>query len=421
MKKTLSIIFLSVLLTVQVFAQNQISELSKGLIFHWAGSEWFPAINLVDGTIGTATDTYNVLDRQGSGRRSLSFNGTSDYVTLPSIPAFGTGDFTVIMKVNAKNVARTNPIFYNNDVSCYLFITNTYRLNSYGTSTVSNIAIPTNQDVLIQYVRTSGVGTYYINGISAGTTTDTRNCTKIEYIGISSVFFSGSISMCRIFNNSTVDIAYYSKPENPIKAADLTACVLNLNAEGINRQNISTVSAGYWWDATNNITATVSGATVVIPPASNLGATWFNGTTSKLVFTGMNGLTGITTISVQIHPIALGGFILDNTKVKLKVNSSGYLSFSRDGSTYINSGAGSIAINTTYNILVASTAAGATNFYINNVLSGTANQAAGTPASGTTWNIGTDNTNFYSGSMKDLYINGELLDLDRIKLLNDIN
>jgi hypothetical protein len=158
-----------------------------------------------------------------------------------------------------------------------------------------------------------------------------------------------------------------------------------------------------------------------VPPASNLKSTYFNGTTSKVAFTGMNALTGITTISAQITPLALGGYIFDNTKVRLKVNSSGYLSFSRDGTTFINSAAASIAINTTYNVLVTSTAAGVTNFYINGVLSGTANQAAGTPASGTTWNIGTDATTFYTGNIGNLSINGEILDLDRIKLISDTN
>jgi len=572
MKKTLSIIFLSVLLTVWIFAQNQISELSKGMVAHFPLSECYPNVDLVSGVQGTATDTYNCLDRQGSGRRSLSFNGSSDYVTLPAISAFGTGDFSLFLKAVIKTTNDYQYILVGGTGSFAFYIHPTNKLvvqKAPATDLTFSTTVITNGEHTFGYIKSGNVGTYYVDGIANGVITDNQDYTAATTkLSNSAYAFAGSISMCRIWNyalnsvtvgaDGLTELQRKSKAEYPIEGVDRGAtgvnlvtngdfantttgwtlwhstlasvagghsgncmqvtlddsspgygyqsiatvigrrynfsawakkgtatggeillgsaafydgnrydsgviapadwtqytnvqtavattlffsglvnaagtmlyddislvqlgCVLDLNAEGINRQNISTVNAGYWWDATNNIAATVSGATVVIPPASNLGATWFNGTTSKIVYTGMNGLTGITTISAQIHPIALGGFIFDNTKVKLKVNSSGYLSFSRDGSTYVNSGAGSIAINTTYNILITSTAVGVTNMYINNVLSGTANQAAGTPASGTTWNIGTDATNFYSGSMKDLYINGELLDLDRIKLLNDIN
>lgn len=539
---------------------SQLSELNKGLIFHAPLSERHPAIDIVSNVQGQATDTYNVLDRQGSGRRSLSFNGSSDYVTLPTIPAFGTGDFTVVTTFNTSTVTTTQTLHGGQANAFGMLVWSNgkiylYKVDAALNTGVSTTTLSANTNYVIIYKRSGTTGTLYINGVADATVfSDANDYTaansRLSYYSSGSPLpFSGSISLVRIFNYALTptQIANYSKPEYPIEWVDRGAtganlststfadynsnwtsfanasatgfdatsngsvnmyattdadialvagkiykaswtptltsgtaptfnirqgrisgsvyasssfstgvlsftssvtasicayfvagsgqsciislngfkfqqlgCVLDLNAEGIGRQNITTKNNAYWWDATNNVAATVSGATVQVPPASNLGATFFNGTTSKVVFTGMNGLTGITTISAQIHPIALGGFIFDNTKVKLKVNSSGYLSFSRDGSTYINSGAGSIVINTTYNITVTSTATGVTNFYINNVLSGTANQAAGTPASETTWNIGTDATNFYSGYMKDVMINEEVLDLDRIKLLNDI-
>ncbi|MEN6623680.1 MAG: LamG domain-containing protein [Smithella sp.] len=549
MKKTLSILF-SVLLTVQVFAQSQISELQKGLIFSTKLDEWGQGRDEISGTMPTKTDVYNVLSKDGSGRRCLEYNGTSSYTTLPTIPAFGTGDFTITGKIKTGALGAIRTIIGGAANSFELYISATGYLTAlkYGGSalTASTTLLTANTEYTFAYVRSSTTGTYYVNGIAAGTCTDSNNYSvTCTLAGNGTGYFNGSISMVRIFNyaldNTTVgsdgltELQRKSRPEHPIEWVDrgatgaelitntadrdfssdtgfwsiggsgisITAgvarwsissayaelrrvsfvvigkkyrimydiptrtsgsifcnigvdgivrsttgtafkdeliatnttllwgagaisstldvdnvsvtqlgCLLDLNAEGM--------SSATWVDKTNNLTATNSGTTLVVPPASDLSATRFNGSTSKLVYTGMNALTGITSISAQIHPIALGGFIFDNTKVKLKVNSSGYLSFSRDGSTYVNSGAGSIAINTIYNILVTSTAIGVTNFYINNVLSGTANQAAGTPSGGTTWNIGTDATNFYSGSMKNLHINGELFDLDRIKLLNDI-
>lgn len=428
MKKTIFTVFFA-LLIFGVVAQSQISELQKGLIFRWEGSSWNPYRDMVSGTLGTATDTYNVLGKGGEGRRELVYNGTSSYTTLPTIPAFGTGDFTVILKIKVKTLASLQFILGGGVDMFAMAVFTDGRLGVidigvegtlYSTTT---LAIDTWYQIV--YKRTSAVGTFVINTTTDPTVSDVFNYTSATTVFgsyISSYFFSGSISMCRIFNYalSTDDIAYYSKPENPIKATHIgsgaTKNVLNLNAEGLAQS-----TSGYWYDKTNSLTATNSGTNLVIPPASNLKSTYFNGTTGKVVYTGMNGLTGITTISAQIQPLALGGYIFDNTKVRLKVNSSGYLSFSRDGSTFINSAAASIAINTAYNILVTSTAAGVTNFYINGVLSGTANQAAGTPASGTTWNIGTDATTFYTGNIANLSINGEILDLDRIKLINDTN
>jgi hypothetical protein len=197
----------------------------------------------------------------------------------------------------------------------------------------------------------------------------------------------------------------------------LLGAVLDLNAEGM--------SSTYWYDKTNSLTATISGATYIKPVSSNLGASYSNGTTSLIAYTGMNGLTGNISISARIKINAFGegsaGRIVDNTKCILYTNSSGYLTFTRDGSTAINSGAASIAINTWYNIVVTSTAAGVTNFYINGVLSGTANQAAGTPVSGTSLCILNEagGTKTLDGIECNVRIHNRILTTNEITLLNN--
>lgn len=550
------ILLFALLLNFTAMGQTQISELQKGLIFHWAGSEWNPTRDLVSGVNGTATATYNVLDRQGSGRRSLSFNGTSDYVAK-SVPILAGTSYTIIIKYTEGGNAAAHlfegttiskPSLEGSNTDGYKFYVNNVAPINTGVFTIG-----VEYTIACIFNASTGVGELIVNGISKGTNSGQTNSVDFGTFYLMSRagtirFAKGSISMCRIFNYALTptQIANYSRPEYPIEAVDrgaagyklngvitndaqfpystfsggsetgftaesngtgtqgcstpkvipyvsgrsyratftssaitgtaplyrmaidpvsvnvsgataqtvvagantytftasetvtgvvtwynnstttsytisnfsvqsLVGCVLDLNAEGL-----SSATSGYWYDKTNSLTATNSGTNLVIPPASCLGATYFSGS-AKIEYTGMNGLTGITTISAQIRPLALGGYLFTNTKVNLYLNASGYLTFSRDGLTYINSGAASIAINNTYNILITSSATGVTNMYINGVLSGTANQAAGTPASGTSWIIGSDNTNYFIGTIKDLMINGEILDLDRIKLINDKN
>ncbi len=198
-------------------------------------------------------------------------------------------------------------------------------------------------------------------------------------------------------------------------------CLLNLNAEGIG------YAATTWYDRLNALSATTSNATISILPASNLGATNFNGLTSAIALTETNGLTSDITLSARIRPIAFGegnaGRIFSNSKVMFYVNSSGYLTFTRrDESTLINSGAASIVINTDYYVVVTSTSAGVTNFYINGVLSGTANQAAGTPASGLSYYLGNSaaNDKTFQGRLSKIKCWGRILTTEEILNLYNI-
>ena len=189
--------------------------------------------------------------------------------------------------------------------------------------------------------------------------------------------------------------------------------------------NASGLYPSVWHDYDHAVTGTVSGATAVIPTGSNLGGVYFNGTDSHLTKTGMPGIAGNLTVVGWFYPIGYGesnaGRVFDNSKAMLYTNSSGYMSFSRDGSTAINSGAASIALNKRIFVAVASTSAGVTNFYVGDedtapVLSGTANQAAGTPAAGTTWYIGNraagDRT--FHGNINSLTVYQRILTTDEI-------
>jgi len=118
------------------------------------------------------------------------------------------------------------------------------------------------------------------------------------------------------------------------------------------------------------------------------GAALFNGTTS-LINTGAD-MVGILplTIEVWIYPTGWGelayGRTVDNNRSVFGV-TTGRLHYRSDGATVIYSGIASITLNSWYHVCVTRNAAGdETNFYINGILSGNANQDSGTPEAGTT-------------------------------------
>ena len=117
----------------------------------------------------------------------------------------------------------------------------------------------------------------------------------------------------------------------------------------------------------------------------------FNGSTSK-VDTGSDMIgTKACTIVARIYAGSSqesgSGRILENGKTGFSVEDATYtnrLVFSSVGSNFIGSAADSIQPNTWYHIVVTRNSAGdETNFYINGVLSGSANQDSGTPTAGT--------------------------------------
>ena len=153
----------------------------------------------------------------------------------------------------------------------------------------------------------------------------------------------------------------------------------------------------------------------------------FNRTTSYVSATG-NGLTGDISIMGRFYARSYGegnfGRIFENSKLKagLDPSSSGRLVFSRDSSVIeVYAGGSSVLLNRWYNFCITSTSAGVTNFYIEGVLSGTANQAAGTPSAGTSWYIGNRaaNDRTFDGIIQDLVIKQRIITLEEIKAYNN--
>jgi hypothetical protein len=229
---------------------------------------------------------------------------------------------------------------------------------------------------------------------------------------------SGSYMMTGTSNTTSNTSVYFTTTaasEYTISNLSVTqlGCVLDLNASGATSAN--------WYDKTNNLTATVSGATLIKPAASNLGISCFNGSTSNVAFTGMDGLTGDITISFKINlntfgsedigtVFTAGGFFyafLNDNKVY----------FRREGNT--NAFSESISLNTNYTVVITSTSTGITNIYINGVLSGSPNQSAGIAIANYNYNIGSRSSDrYFDGIIDNVIIWSRCLIPEEITLLN---
>lgn len=555
MKKLLLIAFLFISLVSNC---QQVSELTKGLVFHWKGDEWGNNRDEVSGISGTATATYPVLSRDGSGRRSLSFNGSSDYVALPTIPAFGTGDFTVIVKFKITSTSTNSWLIGGNGDAFGLYVSGSdLKVRAFkfgvGATIASTYALSLNTDYVCSYTRSGTTGTLYINSVSNNTGTDSNNYTGLSestmYAGYYAAYGSGSISLVRIFNYALTptQIANYSRPEyaiewvdrgatgaelitatadrdfssdtgwwtkeagisiadgvahftavadakgvyhNPVftvgknaivtftvknytsgglrladavtgtvrtangtysekftaalayltisalgtTTADLddvsakqAGCILDLNAEGVGRQNISTRSNGYWWDAVNNVAATVSGATVVIPPASNLSATFFNGTTSNVAFTGISPVLGATdrTYSAWVNRQATTSLQMIIFSGNNGATGGSYMYIYQDKFTIGNNSANAgysttaLSLNTWYHLVVV-LRSGLTTYYVDGVKDGTGSITMNTLSGNTYIGKYHDGSYLFNGIIWNCALYNYAVSDETVKLLYDL-
>jgi len=148
-----------------------------------------------------------------------------------------------------------------------------------------------------------------------------------------------------------------------------------------------------------------------------------SGLSSKLNLGTYSNLTGDITLFCLVKLANAGGGsvgrIIDNSKLSVYYNAGKY-SVTSDGSTVVSSAASSVAFGVWQMLTITRSTAGTVNIYLNSVLSGSANQASGVPASGTT-NITVGNTNAgtsgLSGLMPLIIVVSGLLNVNEISQL----
>ena len=130
--------------------------------------------------------------------------------------------------------------------------------------------------------------------------------------------------------------------------------------------------------------------------------------------------TGNVTVVMVIKPRGWGGSnigrIISNGFFILRGNSAsgGVLQIFSDGATVASSGV--VSLTTPYVLVITRTLGGIVNFYINGILSGSANQASGTPSSGNPTYIGNTSagTVGFDGDIDEIVIAKKILTLPQI-------
>jgi len=153
----------------------------------------------------------------------------------------------------------------------------------------------------------------------------------------------------------------------------------------------------------------------------------FNGSTSKIDLGSDVIGTKAFTVMGWIKPYGLGGGgygrVIDNTKVQLGMfNTDNKLYYSNNGSTLAQSAVNSVLLNKWTFVVVTDEADGTVNFYIGDkntapALSGSADQASGTPEAGTTNIIignKSDRTRTFNGLIPKIKVVEGILTLNQI-------
>jgi hypothetical protein len=166
------------------------------------------------------------------------FDGTGDYLSLPSNAAFafGTGDFTVECWVYATATpsdvgifeSRTNGIGTTVDgFTLTAFSASVIRIYSDGILISSSGTSYINTWCHVAVVRASGVWALYINGVSQGTNSAVRNMTNTDAVigagrynsnSTPSAYFPGYISNFRILKGTAVYTANFTPSTTPLQA-----------------------------------------------------------------------------------------------------------------------------------------------------------------------------------------------------------
>jgi len=191
----------------------------------------------------TSGSSYSTATNGGSGY----FNGSTDYLTIPTNAAFtfGTGDFTVETWVYLTNVSGSKfildmrpestdgayPVLYMNGATATWYISSAARLTgTVSATTWTHIAVS----------RSSGVTKMFINGVQAGSnyTDATSYLSSAPAIGSAryptgSNLLNGYLSSTRIVKGTAVYTSAFTPPTSPLTAISGTSLLLNFTNAGM--------------------------------------------------------------------------------------------------------------------------------------------------------------------------------------------
>ena len=219
-------------------------------------------------TTGGATSP--TVSTSGSG--SISFNGSSQYLTLPDSAVLkpGTGDFTIEAWVYHNTAAGSVNAYQSNPTNGISFNRNTGGKLEFSQSSVATLAtstnnIPTNQWAHVAAVRIGTALKLYINGSQEASVTNSTNFTftGTTTVGSSSGSFlmSGYITNFRIVKGVGVYTGAFTPPISPLQATQSAGTNIAAITGTATSVLFSAISSSLYADtSTNCLSATATAA-----------------------------------------------------------------------------------------------------------------------------------------------------------------
>ena len=246
------------------------------------------------------------------------FDGSGDYLTVPSNAAFqlGTGDFTIECWIN-RSTATNGPIIDargSNAAAPYAFYVDASNFPYFydGTTYTSTVAITTNQWNHIVVVRTSGVLKIFVNGTQGLSTAHSLalNPAATIYIGgqnfATPAYTTGSISNLRIVKGTAIYTAAFTPPTSALTAvANTSLLTLQNNAFRDNSSNAFSITRV---GDTRTVTDGPFAITYPVSTAVFPGSVYFDGANDYLTVpasANLNLFGGDFTIECWFNPTTL--------------------------------------------------------------------------------------------------------------------
>ena len=289
-----------------------------------------------DGTNGAQNNTF--VDYSYPGGYAVSFDGTGDFLTIPSNAAFsfGTGDFTVEWwqywngTQSSYGTLYTNNYATNPNLTIQTYInTNKYivYMNGVSTTITESSAASAGQWYHYAVVRNGTTVTIYRNGTSTGSTTYSGNVgtTTATYIGSANSIggfpiTAGYISNFRVVKGTAIYTSSFIPSNQPLTAVSGTSLLTCQSATIVdNSPNAFTITANGDAAAVSSKTITRTGnvAQGTFSPFSLAEGQWsnyFSSTTSYL-----------TTPATTAYDISNGNFTMEAWVNYTEVNNGGIL------------------------------------------------------------------------------------------------
>jgi len=194
----------------------------------------------LDSSASPLTITRNGNTTQGTfspygSNWSNFFDGSGDYLSLPSNSAFtlGTGDFTIEMWYNPSvSYASGNVYLYDmgsNGTRIQLYLNTIYFIPQSGNNiqSAAGVGMVVGTWYHVAAVRSGSTMTLYVNGASVGSTTNSNNLTdtlfRIGDYGGGGYGFNGSISNVRVVKGTAIYTSAFTPSTTPLTAVSGTS------------------------------------------------------------------------------------------------------------------------------------------------------------------------------------------------------